>query len=266
MPKTIFVKNNHEIKEDLNKLSFPIIVKPDIGERGKGIELFYNKDDVIQFLDKQSRHYLLQEYVSHPIELGIFYHRIPGEKKGVITSIVSKEFLSVQGNGEDTLETLIKSHPRAAKRLNYLLLKFKERLSKIPDASEPIILEEIGNHCRGTTFLNANHINSESISGIFDQIAREIEEFHFGRFDLKVSSIENLELGKDIQIMEVNGANSEAAHIYHPNYSLFKAYKEVIQHLVIQFKIAKKNKVRGFHPPSHYCFIKALISFWKGKP
>ena len=265
VPKTMFVKNNTEIEKNVKNLSLPIIVKPDIGERGKGIELFHKKSDLIQFLDQKSIPYLLQEFIPYPIELGIFYHRMPGEKKGTITSITSKEFLTVQGNGKDTLEKLIRNHPRVTKRLDYLLNKFEKRLNSIPDASESILLEEIGNHCRGATFLNANHLNSESITDIFDEIAGEIKEFYFGRFDLKVSSIENLEEGKNIQIMEVNGANSEVAHIYHPNYSLFKAYKEVVQHLAIQFKIAQKNKQRGFRPPSHCAFIKALISFWIGK-
>ena len=264
-PKTVFVKNNAEIEKVLENLSFPIVAKPDIGQRGEGIEMFRKKKGIVKFLAEKASPYILQEFVSHPLELGIFYHRIPKEKKGTITSITAKDFLTVHGNGKETLECLIRKHPRAIKRLDYLFNKFKEQLNSIPEASESIILEEIGNHSRGTTFLNANHLNSETITKVFDKIAEEIKEFYFGRFDLKVASIKDLEKGKNIKIMEINGANSEVAHIYHPNYSLLKAYKGVIKHLTIQFKIAKINKERGFRPPSHCAFIKALISFCKRK-
>ena len=58
---------------------------------------------------------------------------------------------------------------------------------------------------------------------------------------MKTETEEDLKNG-NIKIIEINGANSEATHIYDNKYSLFTAYKEVLKTLNHQSNIALVQK------------------------
>lgn len=101
------------------------------------------------------------------------------------------------------------------------------------------VLEEIGNHCRGTKFIDATEIISNELVAVFDKITDDLKDFHYGRFDLKVDNLEHLKMGKNIKIFELNGVNSEVAHIYDPKHSIFYAYKTVFKELRIVYRLTK---------------------------
>lgn len=116
--------------------------------------------------------------------------------------------------------------------------------NEIPSLDEEVEVVPIGNHCRGTTFLNGNHLITDNMVQAIDSAAKEYPGFHYGRFDLRCKSIEELERG-NFTILELNGCGAEPAHIYHPGYPLFKAYRELARHLKIMFQIARQNHANG---------------------
>ncbi len=238
------------------RIEFPCIVKPNSSERGIGVEVIGSKPALESYFSSRSGEYLLQELISSPLELGVLYHRFPDGKSG-ITSIVRKEFLTICGDGKHTLEQLIRVSTRARFRLGYLLDKFHFRLREIVPAGEKIVLEPIGNHNRGTTFLNANELISPELVAVFDKIVAPLEGFNYGRFDIKVSSISDLMNGKGIRILEVNGVESEPAHIYDPRTTLFQAYWDVAAHMRLISEIARANKKSGIMalPFSNFIFV-----------
>ena len=63
----------------------------------------------------------------------------------------------------------------------------------------------IGNHARGTTFLNANHLITPQLIDVFDAISKQVEGYNFGRYDIRVPSLEDLYAGRNIKILELNG-------------------------------------------------------------
>lgn len=257
LPKTAFFPagtTENEILAALSRqeISFPFIVKPDMGERGKAVEKINSEQDLLKYLQQNETDILIQDFIDHELEFGILYYKVPGEESGNITSIVSKEFLTMVGDGHSTLEKLIDEHPRTQKRLTYLKEKYQKELSHVLNQGEAQLLEPIGNHSRGTTFLNANHLINEQLVNVFDKIAKPIDGFYYGRFDLKVPTLEDLYAGNHIKIMEVNGVNAEPAHIYDPNGKLLPAYKDVVKHMNIIHLISSKNHSNGnaFRPIS----------------
>ncbi|MEQ9006519.1 MAG: hypothetical protein RLP12_01450, partial [Ekhidna sp.] len=68
------------------------------------------------------------------------------------------------------------------------------------------MIEPIGNHCRGTKFLNDNHEINTELNQAFNQLAGQIPDLHFGRFDLKCKSYDDLKELKNFKILELNGA------------------------------------------------------------
>lgn len=239
-------------------LNFPFIYKPDIGERGKDVHLFRTKAEFEAYIPSIKGSFILQSYCNYPLELGILYHRMPGGKSE-ITSVVKKGFLHVVGDGKSTLEQLAFKQVRAYKKQAYFAQKFADSWKKPVPENEIIVLEEIGNHCRGTQFIDACEITTPELVAVFDRIAAHIPDFHYGRFDLKVTSIEDLYAGKNIQIFELNGVNSEVAHIYDPRHTLLYAYMQVYRELKTVFTISRALRAKGIRNPNSLGeFFKAL--------
>ena len=241
-PKTLFYSsyNNEKIP-----LDFPFIVKPNTGERGIGVELIRNNSDFNNYLNQHDNSDLiLQEYINYPLEFGVFYVRLPKETKGKIISITAKDFLTIIGDGKQSLKELIENNLRAFYRKEYLFDRYKNDLNSILEKGQQILLEPIGNHSRGTTFLDGSNLRTSILEEKIDAIAQKVDGFFYGRIDLKAKNLKEFQNGKFV-ILEINGVNSEATHIYDPNFNLIKAYKEVLRHLNYQYKIAIQNHELG---------------------
>lgn len=260
LPKTLFF---NKIDKEILPFEFPFIAKPDLGERGIGVELIRNQDDWNTYLAENNQDLILQEFNEFPLEFGAFYVRLPKEKKGKLISMTGKDFLQFTGDGKSTFLELIEQNIRANFRKEYLIERYKKELNEILPKGKTILVEPIGNHNRGTIFLDATDLISEQLTNEIDQIAQKIDGFYYGRFDLKAKSIEDLQNGNFV-ILEVNGANSEATHVYDPKHHLIFAYKEVLKHLNYQHKIAKQNHELGHDYVKWPSLAKVLIDRFSG--
>lgn len=247
-------------------LEYPIIVKPDIGERGTLVEKLDHEAALHTYHAQMQVPYLIQEYIDLPLELGVFYYRLPNEEQGVVSSIVVKELLSVTGDGQHTLAALIRRDDRAKLQESALALRFAEQWEQVLPAGEELLLMPIGNHCRGTAFLDGNAYIDTSLCQTFDALAQQIEGFYFGRFDLRCASIEDLKRGQNYKVMELNGAGAEPGHIYQPGYSLWQAWKDIIYHLDVLCTISIQNHRSGVPYMSLSAglrFIRQLNGYYK---
>ncbi len=261
IPITLLIKKGLSFKEVVSilkgsKLSYPLIAKPDIGERGIGVEMIDDEKSLEKYFEQIQDDFIIQEFIGYENEIGVFYYRFPDKEKGNISSIVQKGFLYVTGDGTRTLEQLITNELRAFSNLDYFKKKYSSRLGCIPEKGEKILLEPIGNHNRGTTFLNGERLINNKLIDQFDEIAKSITGFYYGRFDLKVKSIEDLYEGKNLKIMELNGVSSEPAHVYDPNYKLLKAYRDIAFQMKVIYRISEKNHRLGFKRDSFFQLLK----------
>ncbi len=250
LPKTLYVKPEEslasiDIKRRENGMIFPLIVKPDVGERGFLVEKVYNIHSLETYRKNFPTKLLLQEFVDYPEEVSILYYRFPYESSGCITSVTLKKYLSVKGDGHSSLRELILGYPRAKLQLGRLEKDSHLDLGKIPQKGEVVELVPIGNHSRGTTFFNGNHLIDEMLVRTFDRISRELDGIYFGRFDIKCKSFEDLKKGRHFKILEINGVKSEPTHIYEPGFSIFEAYRVLFHHWNIIYKLSMENINRG---------------------
>jgi hypothetical protein len=248
IPATILVEANTSKSEVLhllheNKFFFPVIFKPDLGERGYLVKKINSEREIDDYL-QHGVNFLIQKFVSLPLEFGVFYTRFPNEDSGKVTSIVMKEMLSVTGNGSSTLEHLILKKDRAKLQWKKLKETYADRLHEVVPKGQSIELVSIGNHALGTVFRDGSHLINEKLSETFDQISKQVDGFFFGRFDLRCASIDDLYEGK-IAIMELNGCGAEPAHIYEPGYSLIKAIGVLFRHWRNIYLVASQNHSRG---------------------
>ncbi len=254
LPKTIFIEKQKDLKTIVDRLIqedlvYPIICKPDVGERGTQVEKLYSNYDLVQYLSNVQEDFIIQEFITYDIELGVLYYRYPDASTGKVTSVTRKEFLAVFGDGKSTVEQLMRQSTRARFQIDSMRKRLGDMgMNEIIKLGEKRILEPIGNHCRGTKFLDDNHLLNSTLDEVFDKIALTIDGFHFGRFDLKVNSIEDLYEGKNIRIMELNGVSSEPGHIYDPKNTLWAAYRDLAHHWKIIADISIQQQRRGIMP------------------
>ena len=185
-----------------NQLFYPFIAKPIFGERGRGVAKINNRNELLEYYKNANEIYIVQEFIDYKLELGVFYSKKPSESKGKISSITLKSFLSVEGNGKSTLSELVSVNNRARFQEQKLAEKFKNLWHNIIPEGQIIELESIGNHCKGTKFINANYLITNELEDIFDHISKQIEGFQYGRFDIRVPSLHDFYEGKNNKIME----------------------------------------------------------------
>jgi hypothetical protein len=224
-----------------SRLQFPLIGKPDIGNKGRGVKKLCTIDEVIEYAEKSKVDFLLQEFISFEHEVGIFYCRFPNKAKGFISGVVEKEFLTVEGDSISTIEELLKKEKRFILQLPSLRKAYKEKLHQVLKKGEKYLLVPYGNHARGAKFIDAGDKVTEALTDTIDKICSQIPGFYFGRLDIRFSTWEELVQGKYFSIIELNGAGSEPTHIYDPRHSIFFAWKEIIRHWNILYKISKMN-------------------------
>lgn len=251
LPISVFFEKSSDLKTVLNslkssKLAFPIILKPDVGERGNAVEKIDNALMLEAYLKKVNEDFIAQEYIDYEVELGVLYYKFPNNADSGITSIVAKEFLSVVGDGEATLLTLLEQNDRARFQIPSLSTKFS--MDMVLKKGEILKVEPIGNHCRGTKFISGMHLINDDLIKIFDDVSENIMGFNFGRFDLKVKSIEDLMKGENIKILELNGVTSEPGHIFDPKWTLLRAYRDTAANMKIMMQVSKANMKLGVKP------------------
>ena len=249
-PKTLLIKSGTSLHAVLNilkehQISFPIICKPDRGERGFQVAKISNEQELESYLIKNKVEYLIQSYCEYKLELGVYFCKYPWEEKGKVFSVVKKEFLFIEGDGKLTLKELISNNKRAILQWEKLDAKFSHRMAEILPAGEKLELEPIGNHARGTKFINENHIIDDALHTVFDNITKQIPGVYFCRYDLRTSSEEDLKQGKNIFIVELNGVGAEPAHIYDPSYKLHWAWRDLINQWKMVYKISTYNHKQG---------------------
>jgi len=260
IPKTILF-NTNATPEDIiasakgHAIKLPFIIKPDVGMKGLGVQIVESEIELDGYLKNSKNDFLVQEFISFKKEVGIFYARMPGEEQGQITGIVYKDFLSVLGNGESTLLELIKKNPRSYFQLAALKKMYGEKLKKVLRKNEKLTLVPYGSHTRGAQFIDITHQVNSQLLETMNSICKKIDGFYFGRLDVMYNNWEELCAGKNFSIIELNGAGSEPTHIYDPSHSLFFAWKEIIRHWYLLYKISAINFKMG-HP---------YLSFTEGK-
>jgi len=244
-------------------IAFPLVAKPDVGQRGAGVQLIQNEEELRQYLATfpAKQKMIFQRYIPHPVEAGIMVLRFPGRRHGRIISITLKTFPKVTGDGKRSLKELIHDDPLLRARWMILHRRFKQQWNRVLAPGEAMRLVFSGNHCQGAIFRNGMHLVTPALTQRFVEIARSLPEYHFGRFDVRFPSIDALKRGEDFQIIEINGAASEAIHIWDNHITLRQAYTTYFRQMHLLFEIGARNRERGHEPMPAMQILKDFMAY-----
>lgn len=248
-PKTIYISPKTtlvEVKKALEQhhFTYPFIVKPDIGMKGLLFRKIDTEEELSTYHLKNMVDYLIQDLVTYPLEISVFYYRYPAQQKGVITGLIQKELMDVIGDGKSTLWELILAHPKARHRPDEMKIKHEDSLDRIITNGERYILTYAANLNRGATFTSLHQLIDEDLLQIFDKISHHAS-FYYGRYDIKCNTVEELKQGKNFTILEFNGSGAEPNHVYNAGLSLFEAFEVFLRHWKVLFEISRYNHRNG---------------------
>lgn len=249
---------------------FPVVLKPDAGERGLGVRIARSEDDVRDYFRSTDRAIQLQRYHPGPYELGVLWSRVPtpgapvDEWPGEAFSATSKTFPVIEGDGKHTLETLIWRHPRYRMQARVFLKRFAGQSDRVLPEGERLQLAQAGNHCQGTKF-------GDGMSQVSPELVRKLDELaqawrdpetgqrvDFGRFDIRCASEEDLRAGVGIAVVELNGTSSESTSMYDPRRSFLWAYALLYRHWSRLFRIGAARGREGAKPMTLAALLGAL--------
>lgn len=267
LPKTLCWNGDITLKDaqkSLNdaEISYPFIAKPDRGCRGAGVQKITTETRLKDYLKKfpDNDNIIIQEPINYEGEAGVFYIRQPNEDKGHIFSLTLKYFPHVYGDGVSTLKDLIEADPRASKLTHIYFPRHNAQLETILEKGQPYRLSFAGSHSKGCIFKDGSAYITPAMEARFDTVSKDIKEFYFGRFDVRFNDLSDLETGKEMKIIELNGVGSEATHIWDADISFIEATRVLFKQYKLAYEIGAKNKKRGFKPTTIKDLLAAIKS------
>ncbi|MFK8014409.1 MAG: alpha/beta fold hydrolase [Gammaproteobacteria bacterium] len=229
---------------DVNKLDWPIVLKPDVGERGADVAICRTPDAVRDYLQAHTSDTLVQAFAPGH-EFGVFYIREPDQKHGFIFAITDKRPPVVTGDGSKTLERLILDDDRAVCMAPTFLDRHAAHLFDVPKAGDTIELIDIGTHSRGCAFFDGEWVRTAQLEKAIDELSSGYAGFHFGRYDIRTPDVDAFQRGEAFQVVELNGVTSEATNIYDPSNSLLDAYRTLARQWRLAFEVGAANRMAG---------------------
>lgn len=249
IPRSIFVScesplDDVEILISRHGLTYPFAAKPDVGKMGYMFRLIHSSEEWKQYHFKVGCDYIIQEFISWPLEVSVFYYRLPGAKRGTITGFIRKDRLEVVGDGRSTLLDLMGKYEPVRFRMPEMKAKHKDRLHHVLPDGERYFLSPALNLSRGGTLVSLEQEKDERLLKIFDELSLYTGNLFYGRYDIKCASIEGLKQG-EFCILEYNGSGAEAHHVYGNGYNFFQACSILIFHWHMLYRISRLNHKRG---------------------
>lgn len=242
-------------------LSFPVMVKPDIGFKGFLVKKIDTSDEMKSVISEFGhRDILIQEYIGDTREFSVMCYFIKNTGRYKVSSFVEKHLPFVTGDGHKSLSQLINELKSPFLKKDWITRKMAQRGCDVPAAGERIIIDHVGNYARGSKFESLNDQIDDALEQVINRFFENMEGLNFGRLDIKSKSVEALKMG-EFKLLEINGAKSEPIHIYDPKVGWWEAIKDISFHWRTLFDIVKENRYYTKDPSSS----EGLKSYWSLK-
>lgn len=249
-PKSMYVEPSitfSELEKQVtdNGFTYPFIVKPDVGTMGYMFRKISNAGELKKYHEYMLFKYVLQKLIDYPLEVSLFYYRMPNETRGTVSGFLMKLPPQIKGDGESTFLELIENNADLKFKQEEMKQRYQHELDTVLPAGETFILSHASNRSQGGKMVSLEHEIDQKLTTLFDKISLHSKHFYYGRYDIKCASVESLKNGKDFSILEYNGAGAGIQHIYGNGLSLWKACMTILDHWEMLFRISVHNHQKG---------------------
>lgn len=231
-------------------LAFPVVAKPNLGLCGYGVRLLADMPALLAYLAAFPRDetVVLQRYLPQEGEAGIFYARDPASGQGRIIGLALRYFPRVTGDGHRTVAELVAADVRARRIGRSPRHQCSVPPDSVPAAGQQVRLATIGSTRVGGLYRDGAALITPELVRAIDAVARDMPDFHFGRFDVRYESLRELGAGRGFTLMEINGAGSEAIEAWDPDTGVLQGFRMVFAKQRLLFEIGAAQCRAGVRP------------------
>ena len=204
------------------KLQFPIILKPDVGERGGDVKLAKTLTAARAYLRQHQQAMLAQAYHPGPVEIGIFW-AYDRQTRRDHSFHYGQKFPVIHGDGQRTVAQLLQEHRRFRNQYHIYAERHQEILNRVLDHGETLQLTSAGNHSQGCLFQDGGHLITPALIATCNRWMSGQDQLRYGRFDVRAASYDDIRAGRDLAVVEMNGLSSEPTALYDPSWSYPRA-------------------------------------------
>jgi hypothetical protein len=231
-------------------IAFPLVAKPDQGLCGYGVRRIDDMERLQGYLEHfpPGETVVLQAYLPQEGEAGIFYARDPRDGRGRLIGLALRRFPCVTGDGTSTVGQLLAADWRARRVVASPRHRCEIDLARVPRTDEVVRLSTVGSTRVGGLYLDGGALATPALAAAIDRVARDMPQFHFGRFDVRYADPAALARGEGFTIMEVNGAGSEAIQAWDPAIGLREGFATIFAKQRLLFEIGDAQRREGTRP------------------
>ena len=262
-PRNIFCKKLPSTKKELEKkfsekydkkITFPVIIKPDIGERSTGVQ-FILEENIDNYLIKNIRktNFIIEEFIPYSREFGLSWIREPNTKNYDVIAFTERITPRAQPDGKNSLEKCIEkrcrelsiSHEKQAK----IFAGFsKKELDAIDFKATSFVRTASISYGTSLKRIQLDTATKSRLSELISDLIIDNKGIHAGRFDIKANNIDEL-LAKKCSIIEMNGVAGAPLDIYDNEIPIPEKYEILFNYFDQVLAIAEKNiaKEKGIH-------------------
>ncbi len=257
---------------------YPVVLKPDTGQRGYGVRLVRSDLDARCYFDAMPRAVVAQAYHPGPHECGITWVRDPDPppgRIGRIYAVTRKDFPVVVGDGRHTVEELVLRDRRFRRQSPVFLARFVGSRAWVPAHGQRVRLAQSGNHAQGTLFRDGEDLITPALEARIDSIIAAYASpvgtptdpgIDYARLDLRYESDDLLRAGRGIGIVELNGTTGEPTNLYDPGRSVVWAYSVLFGQWSRLYRLGAVRRGRGVRPIGLRSLLAAWWGFARGRP
>lgn len=254
------------LADPANDLRFPIVLKPDEGQRGFSVRVVRSIEDAERCFSTVPGRVIVQPWHHGPGEVGIVWLRTAAASADggarSIYSITLKEFPHIVGDGERTIETLILRHPRFRLQAGRFLSRLAGRRLAVPAPGERVPIALAGNHCQGTLFRDGARLITPALGASIDALCRAFPGgLDAARLDIRYASEADLRAGRldPDSIIELNGTLGETTNIYDPDKPLPWSLAVLRGQWAAMYALGRERMNAGARPLSLGRFVAILV-------
>ncbi|GDY16893.1 hypothetical protein LBMAG55_02160 [Verrucomicrobiota bacterium] len=182
---------------------YPLVFKPEVAEDGAGLRFVRGPEQLAARVRAAREDFLLQKFIPG-LEFEVVWRRNPGQDDGRIMAIVQKQDVVVRGDGEQTLEELIWLDEVAVSRGELYLRCHSRELNEVIPAGRLVTLNLTGSYGHGARCIHRPDLTTPELVAAVSAFAKRFPGLHFGRFDLRAASEDELKAGRFV-CTEVGG-------------------------------------------------------------
>jgi len=243
-------------------LRYPVVMKPDVANAGHGVRRVDRRTELAAYLDAFPRgeRILIQRFVPDDGEASLFYMHRPDESRGRLVGMLLRHYPRVVGDGRSSVAELIDADPRLCRLMQDHLGEPGCNLRHVPAPGEEQRVAMVASARVGGLCEDATSLITPALTEAIETIARDMGDFHVGRFDVKFESLAALRAGRGFSILDVDGAGSKAEHAWDPALSLREAYRILFDRQRQVFRVGEAMRRRGHRPAGLLHLLKLLLN------